>query len=437
MDLLLPLRSYTIFLITNHRFDTMSSIKSNTQIDEAISMEKSTHTTITSSIPSSSEKALLRKIDLRIIPLMFCCYLMQFLDKVMINYANVMGLSASTHLKNNEFSWIATAFFVAYALAEIPQGPFFISLHHARHKFLTVLGMLLQKYPAPYVLGINVIGWGIAVACTAACNSFASLLAVRIILGALEAVISPALVLITSTWYQRTEATPRIGIWYCGLGSGQILGGLLSFAFQHVTAKSFECWRVMFVVVGVVNALLGVGVLVWLPTGPAHAKWLTQEEKVLATKRLEGHQRAIDERPLNKSQIWDAVTDLQVWLLCGIAIFSVLPSGVITTFSATLIRGFGYNSKEAALLNIPSGVVSILSTIASTMAISRGYTRWISVVILAVPTIIGGALMSFLPKNNQAGSLAGIYMINCIVVMLAFVYSWLGGNITGYTKKVS
>lgn len=400
-------------------------------------MEKSTHSIQASSITSANERALIRKIDNRIIPLMFCCYLMQFLDKVLINYSNVMGLSKDAHLEGNEFSWMATSFFVAYALAEIPQGMFPIS---SVYKFLADLesvGMLLQKYPAPYVLGVNVIGWGIAVTCTAACNSFGALLAVRIILGTLEAVISPALVLITSTWYQRQEAMPRIGIWYCGLGGGQMIGGLLSFAFQHVMTKSFEGWRAMFVVVGVVNAVVGLAVLVWLPVGPQYAKFLTVEEKSLALARLMVDQRRINNRPLQKSQIVDAFTDVQVWLLCLIAVFSVLPSGVITTFSATLIRGFGYNSKQAALLNIPSGVVSILATLASTVAIGRGYTRWVSIVVLAVPVVIGGALMSFLPKSNQAGSLTGIYMINCIVVMLAFVYSWLGGNITGYTKKVS
>lgn len=32
-----------------------------------------------------SQKALVRRIDYRIVPLLFFCYLMQFLDKVMIN----------------------------------------------------------------------------------------------------------------------------------------------------------------------------------------------------------------------------------------------------------------------------------------------------------------------------------------------------------------
>lgn len=32
-----------------------------------------------------NEKALVRRIDYRVVPLMFFCYLMQFLDKVLIN----------------------------------------------------------------------------------------------------------------------------------------------------------------------------------------------------------------------------------------------------------------------------------------------------------------------------------------------------------------
>lgn len=36
-----------------------------------------------------NEKALVRRIDYRIVPLMFFCYLMQFLDKVLINVSSI------------------------------------------------------------------------------------------------------------------------------------------------------------------------------------------------------------------------------------------------------------------------------------------------------------------------------------------------------------
>jgi hypothetical protein len=37
-----------------------------------------------------------------------------------------MGLAKDVKLKGNEFSWMATAFFIAFAVAEIPQGQFII-----------------------------------------------------------------------------------------------------------------------------------------------------------------------------------------------------------------------------------------------------------------------------------------------------------------------
>jgi MFS family permease len=273
---------------------------------------------------------------------------------------------------------------------------------------------LLQKFPASRVLGFNVILWGITVACTAACSSFRSLLTVRIILGILEAVISPALVLITSSWYQRKEASPRYGIWYCGLGVGQIFGGILSFAFQHVTSASFQGWRLMFVVVGAVNIVVGLLVVFFLPANPQAATFLSNEEKSFVLDRLAINQAGIDNSDAKPRQIFEAFKDAQILLLCLITILSSLSSGVITTFSATLIKGFGYDGKQSALLNIPSGVISILSTMFATIAVGRGYARWASIVVLVVPVIIGGALMSFLNKKNQGGLLTGIYMINCV-----------------------
>jgi hypothetical protein len=93
--------------------------------EQTASMDKVDNTRA-GSLFEINERALVQKIDIRIVPLLFCCYLMQFLDKVLINYSNVMGLSVDAHLKGNEFSWMATAFFLAYALAEIPQGKIYI-----------------------------------------------------------------------------------------------------------------------------------------------------------------------------------------------------------------------------------------------------------------------------------------------------------------------
>jgi predicted MFS family arabinose efflux permease len=216
-------------------------------------------------------------------------------------------------------------------------------------------------------------------------------------------------------WYTRAESTPRYGLWYCGLGVGQIVGGLISFAAQHAPPNmSFHGWRIMFVVIGVVNVI--VALLVWflLPENVEKAKFLSQADRDRITQRLWEDQAGVGHKVFRWGSVVEAIGDLQTWLLVLLTILITIPSGVITTFSSILIKDFGYTSKQSALLNMPSGVVSIVATTLSTWAIARGYSRWLAIDVLLVPTLVGSCLMSFLPKSNRAGCLVGIYMVNTV-----------------------
>ncbi|CAI7588924.1 unnamed protein product [Penicillium pancosmium] len=369
------------------------------------------------------DKRLLRKVDWHILPIMFFTYFLQMIDKISINYANVMGLQGDLGMSGNDFSWLATAFFIAYAVAEIPQGA------------------LLQRFPVSKVLGVNVFCWGIILCCSSATKNFSGMLALRVLLGLMEAVIGkspPSLTMYTSMWYTRAESTPRYGFWYCGLGMGQIVGGLISFAAQHASANlAFGGWRIMFVAIGAVNILASLLVLFVLPESPAKAKFLSEAEKQRISQRLSQDQAGVGNKVFRWRSVLEAFADMQTWLLVLLTILITIPSGVITTFSAILILGFGYNSKESALLNMPSGIVSIVSTMASTYAIAKGFSRWLAIDILLIPTLLGSCLMSFLPTENKGGCLAGIYLVNTTVAPLGIIYAWTGANFKGYTMKVS
>ncbi|KAK1251889.1 hypothetical protein MKX07_007368 [Trichoderma sp. CBMAI-0711] len=363
-------------------------------------------------------RRIYRKIDMRLVPLMFFCYFLQFLDKVIVNYANIMGIAKNLHFVGNDFSWMATAFFIGYAVAEFPQG------------------YLIQKFPVSKVLGFNVLLWGIIVCCTAATQNFAGAAAVRTLLGMFEAVITPALIMITSQWYNKKQATLRTGIWYCGLGAGQVLGGLISWAAQHgSTTSSFQSWRIMFVSVGVFNLFVAVAVIIVMPSGVREAAFLTEDEKALIEEVLARDQAGAGKKVFRASGILDALKDLQVWLLFLNTILIVIPSGIITTFSATIINSIFLTPKKSALLNMPAGAISIFATLAGTYVIYYNLPRWLSIIGLLIPTIIGAALMSFAKSN--AGALAGVYLINFDVAPLALIYALVGANTQGYTKKVT
>lgn len=51
-------------------------------------------------------RRVLRKIDFRIIPILFVTYMLQYLDKNSINFSSVYGLQKGTQLKGQDYSWL-------------------------------------------------------------------------------------------------------------------------------------------------------------------------------------------------------------------------------------------------------------------------------------------------------------------------------------------
>ncbi|KAH7074784.1 allantoate permease [Paraphoma chrysanthemicola] len=376
------------------------------------------HNDAIAEIASANIQDIRRRIDWHIVPLMFACYTMQFLDKVILNYAAVMGLQKDLSLKGNEFSNVATFLFVGLLCFEIPNIYF------------------LQMVPAAKWLGINVVLWGVATACGAAAFNYQTLLVSRVFLGIFEATIGPSLLLISSQWYTKSEQAPRFSLWYCGLGLGQILGGAISYAFQHVAGSSgLAGWRVMFIVLGSITVTIGVLTLLYVPDTPMKAQWLSDAEKVALLKHVSVNMTGIENSKFRPRQILEALVDTQLYLMVLAVILLSVSSGVVTTYSATLIRNLGYKPKQAALMNMPSGVVSIFFTLLVGFGIRRQAKRWFWIICCIVPAIIGGALMSFLPVANRSGCLAGIYLVNAVVAPLPVLYGWTAANFSGATKR--
>ena len=59
----------------------------------------------------SEAKRVLRKVDFRIVPILFLIYLLQYLDKNGINYASVYGLQKGTNLHGQNYSWLGSIFY--------------------------------------------------------------------------------------------------------------------------------------------------------------------------------------------------------------------------------------------------------------------------------------------------------------------------------------
>jgi len=370
---------------------------------------------------ASDEKALLRKIDWRIMPLMFGCYTLQYLDKTLINYANVMGLQDDANISGTQFSLLAMIFYVSYLGCEFPHA----------------YGM--QVLPTAKYLGAMVVLWGVIVVCTSAAKNWAGLVTTRVLLGVFESAVAPSLMLITTMWYKRSEQPWRVGLWYIGVGVGTIIGSLMSFGFQHYESDAFTSWQILFLVVGLITISVGLLVLWFLPDSPMRCTFLSRDEKIWTIERLRANQTGIENKTVKPEQILECFMDPQTWLLSLTMISSNVPNGAVSSFQATIIRGFGYDSKTTALLQLPSGAVSIVSVLIATWLAGRFEQRGLNVVALLLPGILGGCLLAFLPNTDQykIGLLIGNYLTNCIGATIPLVYSWVGANYSGHTKKTT
>ena len=95
----------------------------------------------------------------------------------------------------------------------------------------------------------------------------------------------------------------------------------------------------------------------------------------------------------------------------------------------------GYSPQISALLNAPSGVVSVAAALVAGYGIRYASHRWAWIIAVLIPGIIGGALMSFVPIHNRSGVLAGIYLVNSVTASLPIIYHWTACNVAGQTKR--
>ncbi|KAK5165691.1 uncharacterized protein LTR77_008614 [Saxophila tyrrhenica] len=365
---------------------------------------------------AEDEKRLVRKIDWMVMPLMWSCYCLQYLDKTLINYANVMGLQDDANITESQFSTLALIFYVSYLGLEFPHG----------------YGM--QRFPTAKYLGLMVALWGAIVAVTSACKNYGSLVATRVLLGCFESAVAPSLILVTSMWYKHGEQPFRVGLWYLGVGTGTILGSIVSFGFQHYNGNAFTNWQAMFLLLGLITVAVGITVFFILPDNPMKSR-LTHEEKVWAVQRLRENQTGIENKHFKPAQVLECFLDPQTWLLGFIVISSNVPNGAVSSYQATIIRQFGFDSKTTALLQIPSGVISMISISSATYLAGRYNMRGIQIISLLIPGALGGCLMAFV--DSKLGKLMGNYLTNVIGSSLPLMYSWVAANYAGHTKKVT
>lgn len=98
----------------------MSDLENKESIEadqlEHVQTKEGQHTFIKSS--AEEEAAVIRKLDWRLLPLVFVLYSLSVLDRSNLGNARIAGMEEDIDLSGNRYNWLGTIFYIAYILSQ-------------------------------------------------------------------------------------------------------------------------------------------------------------------------------------------------------------------------------------------------------------------------------------------------------------------------------
>ncbi|KAI0377486.1 MFS general substrate transporter [Hypomontagnella monticulosa] len=365
------------------------------------------------------ERRVLKRIDMRILPLILGAYFFQQLDKSSLSYVSIFGIMEDANLKSIEYSWLGSVLYIAQLI------------------FQPLAAFLLVKLPTGKVIGTAVICWGACAAIMAACTNFGSLLALRFLLGTFEAMIAPSCLAVTQMWWRRSEQTLRASYWNAMNGVTFIVGSLVTYGLGHVVSDKIYRYQTIFIFCGVLTVLFGIVFIIFMPDSPMEAKYLTEREQSVAVERLRANQMGVASRQWKWDHVKETFMDFKtlLWFILIVAIS--IASGGISVFGNLILKDFGFTNFNAILFSMPTGAIQIVVIIGSAWVATRIGRKGLVITGLACLPTIGTVLMLTVPRkeSNKGVLLLGYYLVQCLGAITPMVYAWSAQNTGGDTKK--
>lgn len=367
----------------------------------------------------ATEKAITRKLDWKIIPMIMWVYLMNMMDRVNIGNARLYNMEGELKMKGNDFQIAVAVLFITYCLLEAPSN------------------LIIKKMqPAWYLAGLT-LAWGFVATFSCFVQSLAGLVICRLLLGVCEAGFFPGVVLYLSMFYGRRNLALRIAWFFSTASISGIAGGLVAYGISFMDGYAgWRAWRWIIVINGLPTLVTGLVIPFVLPNSPETAKFLTEEDRRnlrLCQEQQMGKARNL--RELDMADVKAAIWDWTTWAYC-LALFpclAMLYSFVV--FLPTIIKQMGsWNAAQVQALTVPiyaiGAIVYLTCARLSDVWQRRGYF-----VMGAIITAIVGYAM--LISNKSVGvSYAGCCFVSVgIFVSAGISFAWVPSNNPRYGKR--
>ncbi len=322
-------------------------------------------------IPDIERRAMAR-IAWRIGPILMALFLTSVIDRSNIGFAKLQMVGA-LHLTEASFAFASSLFFLSYTCVELPSA----------------LGV--HRFGARLWFARIAITWGLLTIATAWATSAGSFTVARLLLGAAEGGLYPGLLFVLMMWFPQRYRAQAVGLITLGSAIGNMLSAVISGPLLDLHGLlGLAGWQWVFIVTGLPAALLGVGVIFWLPNGPEQARFLSPGEKSWLADELAKDAAPVDHRGV-LSLLWDPRVLLfsLFYTLVNTSLFGII------YWLPTVVKAFGATGTQNGLLT-------------------------------ALPWTIAAVLLLWLPRRmRNENAVLGAMMVIGVVGLVCFISSSL------------
>ena len=389
-----------------------------------------------------------RKVFRRIIWFLFILLVVSFMDRINIAFA-ALTMNKDLGLNAAAYGMSLTVFYIAYTLFEIPSN------------------LILAKVGARLWMARIMITWGLASAATMFAVGMWSLYGIRALVGIAEAGFLPGILLYLTYWFPRTCRARANALFIMGIPATIAIASTLSgVILQMHGIFGLAGWRWLFLLEGLPAVVLGVICLFYLDDGPAHANWLSDEEKREIASRLE-RDRALEQTAATQRGILSQLGSRNVLLLSAAYFGLVTSLNANSTWVPQIVHGFAH-SENFAVIGLLTALPAVLTVAIMPLwgassdrrnerdwhlriAMVAAAMGWLLVITSSVPEVrylgliivsVGSfcALLTFwtFPASSAILSSearpAGIALINCVGIGGG---SAIGPLVVGYLKDLT
>ncbi|KAF4214222.1 hypothetical protein CNMCM8980_006907 [Aspergillus fumigatiaffinis] len=373
--------------------------------------------------PVDRKKKLLRKVDIRLVPMLAVLYLISHLDRANIGNAKIEGLVKDLGLTGIQWNIVLSIFFVPYVLLEVPSN------------------MLLKNFSRPSIyLGILITCWGIIMTLTGVVQNFAGLMITRVLLGP----VSSGAVYLCTFWYMPKDLSTRIAVFYCASALSGAFSGLLAAGIAQMDGVGGqEGWRWIFLLEGIVTVILGVMCFFLLIDSPRRSgRWLDPEEiRYLELQHFikEGGYFKDERKRASWKDIKATLLNWRMYMLAYILLCQSACSYGTKFTLPTITKAMGFTNTNAQLMTVPPYVAGALSAIFFSILSDRFYWRMPFVAIpLTLVTIAYSIIISFhgqLKENIGPAFFAVILTCMGIYPIHPATTSWTANNLASSSSR--